>query len=453
MKIRTKMMLWYTLLTSILLLIFLPVLYSSISNSLYGEAESSAESIVSLAETGIEYENNAVSWDENTAISEDTPTIVYSMNDTLIYKNSLLDLTDFSAFETGAVRRSTFDGMKWIVLDENIQKEGRIVAKIRVYYNLDSVNKTLGQIKLMIAFAVPFYFIITIFGGLLIAKKALYPITKVTKTAKSIGRDDLSNRITGNHSHDEVNELIDTFNDMLERLEESFEKEKRFASDASHELRTPVSIIMAYTDTLLKEIESESTIGDLQKSLEVIDKESRRMNTIISQLLTLTRGYEGRYKLVMETIDLSEVIENVIEELEDMAKDANIEVSFKNTGTIHIEADQSLITQLMLNFIENAIKYGKSSGHVWISIVQRNDETITIIEDDGIGIDEEEQKHIFERFFRADQARDRKGTGLGLAIAKWIVEEHRGRIEVSSNIGKGTTFEIRFPRSTRMICD
>lgn len=447
MKIRTKMMLWYTLLTTVLLFIFIPILYNAISDSLYSEAESSLESIVSQAEIGIEYENNAVSWDENIDISEETPTVIYNMNENKIYENGVWDLSNNLEFQAGTLRRSILNGEKWIVLDENIQKEGITVAQIRVYYSLDSVNKTLGRIKLIIVFAVPFYFIITVLGGLLIAKTALDPISKVTKTAKSIGRVDLSSRINGNKSRDEVGELIDTFNEMLERLEESFNKEKRFTSDASHELRTPVSIIMAYTETLLKEIETERSADETRKSIEVIDKESKRMNTIISQLLTLTRGYEGRYKFVKETFDLSEVIENVMDELTEIAESAHIELAYKNNGAVLIDADQSLVTQLMLNFIENAIKYGKEFGHVWVSNVQREDETIIIIEDDGIGIEEEQQKHIFERFFRADQARDRRGTGLGLSIAKWIVEEHGGKIEVSSVLGEGTTFEIRFPRN------
>lgn len=443
LKIRTKMMLWYTLLTSILLITFIPLLYSSISNSLYSDAKSILRSTVSTAETGIEYEDNMISWDENVVISSDMPTFIFNRNNQIIFSNSKLNQLKKVSFQEGILRTVEVEGQKWLVMDETLSKEGITIGKVRVFNSLKVVNHTLNRIKVIIIFSVPAYLIIAILGSLLIAKKALQPINQITKTAKHIGSGDLSSRITGVDCKDEVGELSETFNDMLEKLEDSFHKEKRFASDASHELRTPVSIIMAYSETLLADLQVQRSIVDFEKSLQVIHKESERMNSIISQLLMLTRGYEGRYKLIKEQIDIAEVIENVIDELEELATDANIKLSYINSEPIQIKADQSLITQLMLNIVENAIKYGVDGGHVWVKTVPREDEIIVIIEDDGIGIAPEHLKHIFERFYRADQSRDRRGTGLGLSIVKWIMEEQGGNIEVSSELGKGTTFVVR----------
>lgn len=448
MKIRIKMMLWYTLLTSILLIVFIPVLYNSIVDSLYNEAKSALRSTIAAAEAGVEYENNTVSWDENMTIAADMPTFIYNRDNQMIYSNSQMTLPGSLLFQNGLMRKETVDGSRWLIIDETIQKEGTGVASIRVLYNLNSLNATLNRILIIIALFIPVYLIVTVAGGLLIAKRALLPITRITKTAKSIGKGNLSSRIMGNDSKDEVGELSNTFNEMLERLEDSFYKEKRFASDASHELRTPVSIIMAYSETLLSEADVQRDSDNLKKSLQIIHKESERMNTIISQLLKLTRGYEGRLQIVKESFDISSVIENVLEELEEMAIQSKIQLIYKNHEAVSIEADQSLITQMVINFVENAIKYGVENGHVWVSTVQRDDEIILIFEDDGIGIDEEQQKHIFERFYRADQARDRSGTGLGLSIVKWILEEHEGKIEVSSKLNGGTTFEVRLPRRT-----
>ena len=443
MKIRTKMMLWYTLLTSILLIAFIPLLYSSISNSLYSDAKSILRSTVSTAETGIEYEDYMVSWDENVVISSDMPAFILNMNNQIIFSNSMLNQLKNVSIQEGILRTVEVEGQKWLVMDETISKEGIKLAQVRVFHSLKAVNHTLNRIKVIIAFSIPAYLIITILGGLLIAKKALQPINQITKTAKCIGRGDLSSRITGVESLDEVGELSGTFNEMLEKLEESFYKEKRFASDASHELRTPVSIIMAYSETLLTDLNQQRSIEDFEKSLLVIHKESERMNSIISQLLMLSRGYEGRYRLVKEQIDIAEVIQYVMDELEELADHVNIKLSYINSGPIYIKADQSLITQLMLNFVENAIKYGINGGNVWVTTVPREDEIVVIIEDNGIGIAPEDLNHIFERFYRADQSRDHSGTGLGLSIVKWIMEEHGGTIEVSSELGKGTTFEIR----------
>lgn len=305
------------------------------------------------------------------------------------------------------------------------------------------LENTLDKVKLIIFVSIPAYLIITILGGLLIAKKALYPINKITQTAKAIGRGDLSSRIMKVESNDEVGELAETFNGMLERLEASFNKEKQFASDASHELRTPVAIIMAYSESLLTDLNTEEENAELLKSLVTIYKESKRMNTIIAQLLMLTRGYEGRYRLELEQIVLQEVISSVIEQLDETAGNTKITLSHKVKENIFLIADQSLITHMMLNLVENAIKYGKAGGNVWVTAEKQEGNVLISVIDDGIGISQDNLPFIFERFYRADQSRDRSGTGLGLSIVKWIVEEHNGNIEVSSELGKGTTFEIR----------
>ncbi|HWT76463.1 MAG TPA: HAMP domain-containing sensor histidine kinase [Mobilitalea sp.] len=447
LKIRTKMMLWYTLLTSVLLIIFIPILYSSISNSLYSDAKSLLRSTVSSAQSGIEYENGTVSWDENTVISGNMPTFVTNRNNQILYQNSNLQELMDVPFVPGVIRTLEYSGKKWMVLDETVSKENTIVADVRAFIPLKSLEHTLYKIKIIIIISIPLYLLITVFGGLFIAKKALQPINTITQTAKIIGRGDLASRITQVENHDEVGELSETFNEMLEKLEESFNKQKRFASDASHELRTPVAIIMAYSEALLSDSDLLQNKSVLEKSLHTIYQESERMNSIIAQLLMLTRGYEGRYQLVKEQIDICEVIDNVINQLEETAKEAKINISFITSEPILIKADQSLITHMMLNLVENAIKYGREGGHVWVRTEIQEEEVIVTIEDDGIGIEPEHLKHIFERFYRADQSRDRRGTGLGLSIVKWIVSEHEGRIEVNSQIEKGTTFIIRLKRT------
>ena len=441
-KIRTKMMLWYTLLTSILLLVFIPVLYQSISDSFYNEAKSKLKSDISDAEAGVIFEADKLSWDENTIISGSLPTFVADLSENLIYSNSTMDqITDIS-FQDDTIRTVKYQGQTWLVLDEAIAREGTEVAHMRMFGSLKTVEETLKKVRIIIFISIPAYFIITILGGILIAKKALQPINQITQTAKKIGRGDLSSRIDRMDSRDEVGELSETFNEMLEKLEDSFNKEKRFSSDASHELRTPVSIIMAYSEAMLTDIKEQKTIDDLEKSLQVIYKESERMNSIISQLLMLSRGFEGKYQVEKENINLTEIIENVTEQLEEIAEASDIQLIFTDREPVFFMGDQSLITHMMLNFVENAIKYGVKGGHVWVNTVKREDEVIIIVMDDGIGIAPEHLAHIFQRFYRVDQSRDRRGTGLGLSIVKWIVEEHQGTIEVSSYLGKGTTFEI-----------
>lgn len=321
--------------------------------------------------------------------------------------------------------------------------ENEQVARVRVCSSLESLENALNKVKLIIFVSIPAFLIVTILGGLIIAKKALQPINNITQTAKMIGRGDLSSRIMGVESNDEVGELAETFNGMLERLEASFNKEKRFASDASHELRTPVAIVMAYSESLLADLNADEENTELEKSLVAIYKESRRMNAIIAQLLMLTRGYEGGYRLELEQIDLSEVIGSVVEQLEEMAESIKITLTYQVEDNILLMADQSLLTHMMLNLVENAIKYGKAGGKVGVTATKQGDNVVIIVTDDGLGISSDNLPFIFERFYRADLSRDRSGTGLGLSIVKWIVQEHNGDIEVKSELGKGTTFEIR----------
>ena len=322
--------------------------------------------------------------------------------------------------------------------------EDQLLAYVRVCVPLDSVSAFLNEIIIIMLIAAPVYLLIAVFGGLYIARKALTPISEITKTAAEIEQGDLSLRIKGINTKDEVGHLANTFNSMLEHLEKSFQRERQFSSDASHELRTPVSIIMAYSEALIAKMQNQKeNMNDEQlESLELIHTESEKMNVIISQLLMLARGYEGKYPKEIESIDLNEVIINVIEQMQELADRSDITLLYSPDGDLNIMADQSLITQMLINLVENGIKYGKPGGYVRLMAKKEIDGMHITVEDNGIGISETDLPNIFERFYRADKSRDRSGTGLGLSIIKWIVNEHNGKILVSSELDKGTIFSI-----------
>lgn len=194
-----------------------------------------------------------------------------------------------------------------------------------------------------------------------------------------------------------------------------------------------------------EELEESFKGEEAAQNLTAIQKESARMNKIISQLLLLTRGYEGRYHVEKECLELHEAVGSVMEELSEMAASAQIKLCNKVPEGCMLYADQSLMTQLLINLIGNSIKYGVQGGKVTVR-ASNSEETCTFtISDNGIGIKEDELEHIFERFYRADKARDRSGSGLGLSIVKWIVELHDGKIFVSSEYGKGTEITIEIP--------
>lgn len=444
MPIRFKMVLWHLLLTALLLGVSIPILYQMIHTSLYSNLQVQLEASMTQVIAAIELEGpGEVVWDAEHLLSLNTMAVVMEKNGNPLFGNTNMDWVEQKPFYPGQTRCVDTPDGRWMVLDEEIQSEGQPVAYARVCAALEPLENSLAGIRLGILLAAPAYVAVAIFGSYLIVKKTLKPISFIIATAQSIEGGDLSRRINGVESADEVGELAGTFNEMLERLETAFRREKQFASDASHELRTPVAVISACVEDILEH--PENLDPELRRSAEEIHTESRRMNAIITQLLMLTRGYEGRYHLEWEQLDLGDVIESVQEQMEGYAAEAGISLSSQVPAPIQLFGDQSLLTQMLLNLVENGIKYGKPGGFVQISARQEGAEAVLVVEDNGIGIPPDEHPLVFERFYRADRARDRSGSGLGLSIVKWIVQEHHGKISLKSEPEHGSAFEIRLP--------
>lgn len=226
---------------------------------------------------------------------------------------------------------------------------------------------------------------------------------------------------------------------MLENLEAAFNREKQSASDASHELRTPIAVIMSHAEDALSGTKKES---DYKETMEIILRESQKMGRMVSQLLMLARGYEGKYKLEMEDMDLRMLIKNVAEEMRERTLRSDIEIYLNLDNNVRIKADQTLITQLLINILGNAVKFSKKNGWVKVTLQKEKNSVRILIEDNGIGMSKEDLSNIFKRFYRADRVRTGEGTVLGLSIVKWIVGLYNGNITVNSELGKGTIFDI-----------
>ena len=451
-NIKIKMALWYGLLTTILMVIFLPLLYTLESSYIYDglktEAQSNAESIASDLGIG-NIDKNVLKEDtlKHYKIPSGVIATIIDENGKVVLSNNNLYWNNELPYRNNTIWHKTYHSKEWMVYDKAVKLISNKAVTIRICISQKPTENTLWNIYIAMIIGGFCFVAFATIGGVIIASKALKPISMITKTAKDIEKGDLSRRIQGIESKDEVGTLVETFNSMLEHLETSFKREKQFASDASHELRTPIAIIMNTSQQL---IESEKNIGsNISDECMAILQESIHMEKIISQLLTLTRGYEGKYKLNAEIIEIGEIIFGVIDQLEDYAKKYQVNVTFSNPNNIYLNADQTMLTQLFLNLIQNAIKYSITGGCVSIEIHEMEDTIITKITDNGIGIAPEDLPHIFDRFYRADKARDRTGTGLGLSIVKWIVDIHHGEIEVSSKLGEGTVFSLIFPKKLR----
>jgi signal transduction histidine kinase len=442
LKISYKMTLWYTSLTLALLLVFMPILYASISASFYSNEKDRLLAASAEVISGLDIENHIVSLKDASKIDNSFATVVWS-NNKVLFHNSNMPWLFIQPFEEGKINKINYNDETWLIYDNVLNDSSKQVIHIRVASSFDASEDALAMIRLLILLSIPAYLIAIILGGLFISKKSLKPIHKISQTAKMIGNGDLTKRINGIESNDEVSELADTFNEMLGKLEYSFKREKRFAADASHELRTPVAVLIAYCESLLEESQKGMLDKRFEQQLKNMLDESKRMNTIISQLLMLTRGQEGKYKLELETINMYEVIYAVIQQMSELAEKSNISLIYEGPKNIPLTADQRLMTQMVLNLVENAIKYGKINGQVIVAAENIGDSLLITVSDNGIGISPENIPHIFERFYRVDESRDRSGTGLGLSIVSWIVKEHKGEINVTSELGKGTTFYIK----------
>jgi heavy metal sensor kinase len=327
-----------------------------------------------------------------------------------------------------------------------VKENERMVCTVQVGSSLEGVDEALNQLLIILIIAVPAALLLTSVGGLFLANKALKPVDEITQIAKKIGSGDLSQRIRIRRVNDEIGRLAATFNEMIAKLDESFQQIKRFTADASHELKTPLTILKGEVEVALKkERESDEYRQILSSNMEEID----RMSRIVENLLTLSRADMGELKMVREEVDLSHVAREVWEDLKRMAQVKEVQLKFVDDSFTKIEGDPLYLRQLILNLVENGIKYTPSGGDVELRVRGGNENKVVTIEvfDTGVGIAQEDLERIFERFFRVDKARSREtgGTGLGLNICRFIVKAHQGQIWVESELGKGSTFTVTLP--------
>ena len=332
------------------------------------------------------------------------------------------------------------NNQKWYVYNKTIElgDYGKVwIRGVMPNIGQSSAIETVIQISFVI---LPFFLILSAIGGYIITKNAFTPIEKIRRIAEKINEgNDLSQRINLGKGDDELHTLANTFDVMFDRLQTSFENEIQFTSDVSHELRTPITVILTQAEYGKDSI---SSVEDAQKSFGIIEKEGQKMSKLVSQLLTLARMERGRQKLNIENINLSELLEIIIETQTLSAKTKNIKFVTKIMPEIYANIDEMMIMRVFTNLISNAISYGKQNGTVTVELFLKEDKIISKISDDGIGISEDKLDKIWLRFYQVDPSKNGDNSGLGLSMVKKIVELHKGEIFVESELGKGTTFTI-----------
>jgi heavy metal sensor kinase len=317
-----------------------------------------------------------------------------------------------------------------------------------VLQSLHPQHEMLEDIRNTFLWAIPVALLVASLGGYVLARKSLQPVAAMATQARGMGAANLHARLAVLNPRDELGQLAVTFNQLLERLEESFERQKRFMADASHELRTPVAILHGETEVTLSR--ADRSPEEYRETLGILKDESQRLATIVEDLFTLTRADAGQYPLQLQSVYLDELAADVMRRARSLAMAKKITLSAAIDPELPIEADEALLRRMLLNLLDNAIKYTPAGGQIALQCRRQGDDYTLSVSDTGTGIPAELQTRIFERFFRADKARSRSegdsgGAGLGLSIARWIAEAHHGRLELTKSDATGTTFTAWLP--------
>ncbi len=335
------------------------------------------------------------------------------------------------------------------------QGEG-VVQVAESYAHIQEVGyRLLG----LLAIGIPFTLLAASAGGWFLASRALNPIDRINRAAQQISADDLHQRLNLKLPNDEVGRLAVTFDQMLARLEDAFERQKRFIADASHELRTPLTILKGDVEVALNR---PRAAAEYRETLEMVNQTTDRLTSLVEELFLLARADNQQYPLQLEPFNLSELLTHQIAKLLPRATSKNIALSIDAPETLTIVADPAKLTRLFINLIDNAIKYSNPGDSVGVTAAAYNREARIAITDTGPGIPPEHLSHLFERFYRVDKARSHRaaastpdsssGAGLGLSIAAWLVKVHGGRIEVTSQVGQGSTFIVWLPLEPAIWC-
>ena len=311
---------------------------------------------------------------------------------------------------------------------------------------LRPVEDELDSLREILYFATPVVLLVAGFGGWFLARQGLAPVAAMARTARQIGAGSLDQQLPVANPRDELGQLATTFNDLLGRLNAAFEEQRRFMADASHELRNPLSVMSTAAGvTLKKEHRAEE---EYREALQIVAEQTRRLSRIVNDMFMLARADSGRYPLRKRTLYLNDLLEEVARAGAVLAADRSASVELTNLPEAIFHGDEDLLRQMLLNLVDNAVKFTPSHGAVTVSLERREADYVLSVADTGPGIPLEARQHIFERFYRADRTRSKSedgGAGLGLAIARWIARAHDGDIELSDSGGAGTKFIVRLP--------
>ena len=459
MPIRWRLTLWFGLILCVTLVVSGVVIYTLLQRSLYSDVDNTLRIYSNEVHTALDTSNITDPTDYN-AVCSCLPSVdrfaspgIYiqlaDKNGNIMGKSdnlgdqylpvdqSQLDPVLKGEFRVGIVTAS--DGTRLRVMDSPL-KLGNQTLVVEVGHSLKQIDNTMSSVRWAILGGVlAALTLVGVSGGVLV-RRALSPVGRITRTAQNIElSSDLSRRVGYKGPMDEVGQLATTFDHMIEHLERDFKAQKHFIADASHDLRSPLTVLRGNLD-LLKRNLSE---GERQESLKAMEGEVERMGRIVNDLLLLAEVESGQMKR-RELVSLKEILLEGAARGQQLAPNTNIVMG--RLEDLSVMGDAYMLKRLLSNLIDNAIAYTPEGGVITLSLYRDGDQALLEVADKGKGIAPEHLPHIFDRFYRVDQARSRikGGSGLGLAIVKAIAEQHQGKVTVTSEPGKGSTFTVSF---------
>ncbi|HWC98761.1 MAG TPA: heavy metal sensor histidine kinase [Candidatus Sulfopaludibacter sp.] len=455
---RLRLTVWYVAFFSLLFVVFGIFLYGVLSSALQARlqetlsAEANTASLM-MADELVEEKGDALkAAGEVVSSLRGNPVAILSEGRVLASTGLFFQ----RGFESAAARAANRSGAEIALALPDLGSHGsravvrRLAQDGRNYLivaaaPLDFVAADLAAVRRALLFATPLLIALAGLGGYWLTTRGLAPLGWMAAQAREITGSNLHARLEIGDAAEELTALSASFNELLSRLDQSFESMRRFVADASHELRTPISVIRGEADVALS---SDRSPAEYRQALALILDESRRLSRLVDDLLNLARADAGNVRLQVQEFYFNDLLAECCRSVQALSSARGIRLECRVGEDVSFHGDEELLRRLVINLLDNAIRYTPEGGTVSASLLAGQRELRVEVSDTGMGISAEAVPHLFERFYRADKARSRQdgGFGLGLAIVKWIAESHRGMVDLASRPGEGSTFTVTLPR-------
>ena len=442
LSVKMRMTLWFTLMVLLMAAMVLVFVLVINANAITDDPAGRLVKVVLSNVGDVEFDHGRFEWDDLEVYKRGVYCEFYNEQGELLM-GAIPENMDISLpLETNVMRSQLVDGVEYYVYDSYVNMDVTGLW-IRGVVNANDRSGLMRTILILTLSIVPGLLLLAVGGGWLIAWLSFRPMDKMIGIANDISDGgDLSRRLALKRGPKELKRLGRVFDRMFERLEQSFTAESQFVSDASHELRTPITIILAQCDRSKRKDESKE---DFLTSIGVIEEQAKGMSQLVQQLLGLTRMHHGTDRYPMKKGDISAFVEMCANEFVP-ENDRGIELKTEVDKNISLKFNAALISRVIHNLLQNAYKYGKDGGHILLKLKKLKDGAEISVSDDGIGIAKQDLDKVWKRFWQADSSRSEDGgSGLGLAMVKEIAQFHGGSVKVESELGKGSTFTVFLP--------